>query len=355
MWKVFLVIAMVVLGAAGYVGWGNQQKLVETVGERKRTEGDLQLARDNLEKAKADIRTIDKAIEDLITEIGKVQEQKSSLEGTKLTDSGKLAQVKEQFESTNAELVKSREFLKLVPQIEKVREDLAASEQRIKELEQSVANAEASVAQASVQKQKVEDFAAEKAALLADISAGRIRGEFSSSVKKAFNDWGFVIIDGGSDQGVVKLAQLDVVRGGQPICKLLVTSVEPGEAAAEVIPGSLTPGQIIQEGDTVTKAAVVTPPVVPAAAAAANTPATPDAATPDPAAPAPDPAAPAGMDPFGAPAEAPAPAAPAGMDPFGAPAAPATPPSDAAADPFAPAPAAPAAPAPAAPADPFAP
>ena len=80
-------------------------------------------------------------------------------------------------------------------------------------------------------------------------------------------------------------AQLNVYRRGQPICKLLVTSVEAGKSAADIIPGSLAPGQSVREGDYVTKAVTVrTPAVVPAAVAPRGGAA---------------PAAPAATDPFG--------------------------------------------------------
>ncbi|MEZ5432596.1 MAG: hypothetical protein R3F31_15755 [Verrucomicrobiales bacterium] len=196
MWKVFLVISMVVLGGAGFLGYQNQEKLKETYGARVSTEKSLGLARDDLEKTKGEVVQIVKAIEDVVVEIEKVQTQKSGLETTKQDDMIKLTELKNQLEGSNAELAKAKEFLALVPEIEKVKEDLMKNEQRILELQQAVANAEASIAQANLQQQKVEEFANEKAALLADIAAGRIRGEFASSIKKAFNDWGFVIIEG---------------------------------------------------------------------------------------------------------------------------------------------------------------
>ena len=59
------------------------------------------------------------------------------------------------------------------------------------------------------------------------VRKGIIRGEFATTVKQAFRTTGdFVVINAGNNQGVVNKAQLDVLRRGQPICKLLVTSVE---------------------------------------------------------------------------------------------------------------------------------
>jgi len=212
---------------------------------------------------------------------------------------------------------------------------------------------EGAVASAQVERERLAKVAAELAALRTDQEAGVIRGEFQSTIKKAYNQWGFVVVNGGNDQGVVNRAQLDVYRRGQPICRLLVTSVEPGETVADIVAGSLAPGQTVQVGDTVVKTVrAQTPAVVPASAPAGGAPAPvpadgAPAAAPDPfgggameapaAAPdpfgGPAPAAPAAApDPFGGGAmEGGAPAAPAAPDPFGG--APATP-APATPDPF---------------------
>lgn len=78
------------------------------------------------------------------------------------------------------------------------------------------------------------------------------------------------MVAGGNDQGVVNRAQMDVYRRGQPICRLLVTSVEASQSIADIVPGSLAPGQRVQVGDTVVKTVrTVTPAVIPAAGGAA--------------------------------------------------------------------------------------
>ncbi|HRQ89538.1 MAG TPA: hypothetical protein PLA50_12110, partial [Bacteroidia bacterium] len=157
--------------------------------------------------------------------------------------------------------------------------------------------------------------------LRADQEAGVIRGEFQSQISKAYNQWGFVVVGGGNDQGVVNRAQLDVYRRGMPICRLLVTSVEAGESVAEIVPGSLAPGQSVQVGDTVVKSVKVqTPAVVPAsasrlapAAGGAAAPMAPSGGAADAMGDAPAPAAGA-PDPFGGAAPTAPEAAP---DPFG--------------------------------------
>jgi len=140
---------------------------------------------------------------------------------------------------------------------------------------------------------------------------GTMAPTFRSRVTAVNPDWGFVTIGAGNGSSVVRQAKLDVVRGSAVIGKVIVTSISPNSAAAEIVPGSVAPGDSILPGDQVKTGAGSLP---------GNAPAIPGApsATAKPA-PAAAPAAPAGAaDPFSAPATpaaAPAAEAPAAPTP----------------------------------------
>jgi chemotaxis protein histidine kinase CheA len=63
--------------------------------------------------------------------------------------------------------------------------------------------------------------------------------------------WNFVVLNIGDRAGVKANTQMLVLRGGQPIAKVRVTSVEPATAIADVLPGTIARGQSVQPGDTV--------------------------------------------------------------------------------------------------------
>lgn len=372
MWKVLLVIASVVLGGALYLSYDNmgifKQKLADIEVEKTtladRTAG--------LEKTNGEVAALEQSIQTLTTEAATLQTAKIDLDAKVVeAEANQKAQVAN-LETAKSDLDKAKALGGDIAAVEAIQKEMIQIRTQIEEAEIETAQLEGAVAAAQVERDRLEKVAAELAALRVDQEAGVIRGEFQSQIKNAYNQWGFVVVAGGNDQGVVNRAQMDVYRRGQPICRLLVTSVEASQSIADIVPGSLAPGQRVQVGDTVVKTVrTVTPAVIPAAGGAA-----PDGSAPAPAAGgaapaaapggAPDPfggggmapAAPAAPDPFGAPA---APAAPAAPDPFGAPAAPgaapaapgAAPAAPAAPDPFG-APAAPAAPG-AAPAAPTAP
>ncbi|RYD80639.1 MAG: hypothetical protein EOP84_11820 [Verrucomicrobiaceae bacterium] len=63
--------------------------------------------------------------------------------------------------------------------------------------------------------------------------------------------WNFVVLDVGDRQGAAVNAPLLVLRGGQPIARLKITSVEPSTSIADVVPGSMARGMTVQPNDRV--------------------------------------------------------------------------------------------------------
>ncbi|MDF1656981.1 MAG: hypothetical protein P1U58_05170 [Verrucomicrobiales bacterium] len=342
MWKVLLVISSVVLLGAAWLSYTNMDAMQQRALDVEEQTKLLETRQKSLEETDVEVAQLEQGIQMLLDEAETLETEKIDLDTRILkAQSDMKAQEALLVESTQ-KLESSRLLMGNIQKVEALQKEMIQIRTQIEEAEIEETQAEGAVASAQVDRDRLEKVAAELAALRVDQEAGLIRGQFQARVEKAYNQWGFVIIAGGTDQGVVNRAQLDVYRRGQPICKLLVTSVEPGQCAADIIPGSLAPGQTVQIGDTVVSAvraqAAAAVPAAPAGGAATT--------TPQPAAPAAAPAAPAtpaapdpfggGMDAGGAPdpfGGSPAPAAPdAAPDPFGAPAKPAD--EGAAPDPF---------------------
>ena len=142
--------------------------------------------------------------------------------------------------------------------------------------------------------------------------------EVNAKIAQTYDNWGFVVIDKGGNQGINARAKLDVKRGDKLIGKLNITNLEPNVCVCDVL--SLSEGEKLAVGDSVVLSAESKwdpskKPVV----ETIPTPAAPAAAPEKPAAPAEK----ADDDPFGlggddAPAPAPAPEKPAKTeDPFG--------------------------------------
>ncbi|MDF2375664.1 MAG: hypothetical protein P1U81_05445 [Verrucomicrobiales bacterium] len=345
MWKVLLVISSVVLLGAAWLSYTNMGTMQQRVLDADEQTQLLETRLKSLEETEMEVAQLEQSVQMLLDEAETLETEKIDLDTRVLKAQSDMKAQEALLAESSAKLEESRKLMGNIQKVEALQKEMLQIRTQIEEAEIEVTQAEGAVASAQVERDRLEKVAAELAALRTDQEAGVIRGQFQSRIDKAYNQWGFVIVSGGTDQGVVNRAQLDVYRRGQPICKLLVTSVEPGQSAADIIPGSLAPGQTVQVGDTVVSTVrVQTPAVVPAAAPAGGAAAPqPAAGTPAPApAPAPDPFG-GGMDAGGAPdpfgGGMDSGAAP---DPFGG--APANPPADGAAapDPFGGAPMAPA-------------
>lgn len=330
MWKVFLVISAVVLGGAIYLSYSN-------MGLKQEKAAEVQKQKDELAKRKSSITETEQELAQLENSVKTLNDEAETLQTEKIDLDAKVVQAeadKKAQESALGEakdnLDKSKATMGDIAKIEGLRREMEQIRIQIEEADIEVSQLEGAVASAQVERDRLERVSKELEELRQDQVAGLIRGEFQSTVQKAYNQWGFVIVNGGNDQGVVDRAQLDVYRRGQPICKLLVTSVEPATSVGEIIPGSLAPGQTVQQGDTVVKtvrasSAATAPAGGGAAPAAPNQPAAGGMApaAPQPSAPQDDPFGGGGNmssdsapDPFGG-GSAPSDSSSSAPDPFG--------------------------------------
>ncbi|MFK5923976.1 MAG: hypothetical protein QM496_17505 [Verrucomicrobiota bacterium] len=340
MWKGLLIVSALILAGAAYLGFENKKSFETLHVEREKKQVEVEGLKDDLEVATIDLKKEVDITDKLVQETEGLNTKLTVAKSKESDYKGQIAALTSQVKAAETMLKKGQDFMREVPDIEARKVQMAELQNEIQEEESATQNVQLQIAEVNTRREKLQAAADELQALTNDQAAGRIRGVFKSTVRKAFNNWGFVIVGAGNEQGVVNRAQLDVTRRGQSICKLLVTTVEPGECVAEIIPGSMSPGQAIQPGDDVTKTNLPASKPLPASGAAPAAGSVPTPALPE--------SAPGGMQ-----------LPPAGELMPDAPAAPAAGgmPAGADVDPFAPAaPGAPATPAPAKPdvdSDPF--
>ncbi|HQW30308.1 MAG TPA: hypothetical protein PK529_14030, partial [Verrucomicrobiales bacterium] len=276
MWKVLLVIASVVLGGAIFLGYTNMGAVRQEETNREAQKVTLAERTASLAKTNEEIAVVDTSIQMLQTEAATLQTSKIDLDAKIVEGESNQKALETSLAKAKTDLEVAKKLIGDVVKIEGIQKEMLQIRTQIEESEIELTQLEGAVASAQVERDRLEKVAAELAALRTDQEAGVIRGEFQSQIKKAYNQWGFVVVSGGNDQGVVNRAQLDVYRRGQPICRLLVTSVEATETVADIVAGSLAPGQMVQIGDTVVKTVrIQTPAVIPASAPAGGAPAAP--------------------------------------------------------------------------------
>lgn len=349
-WKILSALAAVCLAGSAFFAWKNQERLKNERAREEYTQKNLVSVQEHkkaAEEAKTkhtgDLAEATKEIEKIKAEVtetaAKAQEKEQELAQVKTNLEGVTKVVKE----LQAKIDEAGDITKLMATIK----DLTNKK---KEAEGALANQNQRFASAQENVKGLLDGVKSAEEREARGRKGIVEPDFTASVSRSFNEWGFVVLSKGNGGGVFANADLDVKRGKEVIGKLKVRNVEQSTSVADIVKGSLAEGVSIRSGDLVVAAPQAQPAAKPTAVGA--TPTTPPAQG-APTTPAADPfgappaggmapAAPAASDPFGAPPAAAPPAggmAPAAADPFGAPAAPAaagagTPAAPSTADPF---------------------
>lgn len=344
LWKLLSGLAAVALLVGVWSSYNNRVSLEEELKQSKRAVENNKAVKAEFPKVTAQKELKTKQLEDQKKALDEVKLEKTKVDGdTELkTKEGEL--VKQNLEDVSKQLTQLEDQIKKVGDVKKLLASVQEETEKKKAVDAAIANQQQQLALSDEKIGKVQAEITRFQDVEKRQRSGVVEPGFTARVAQAFQEFGFVVLNKGNASGMFADAMLDVKRGRTIVAKLKVRDVEQGLSVADLVPGSLAPGESIRSGDLVVAAREVPKPAAPVAPAPAadpsQQPAAPAPMAPDGGAPAPAPMAPGGADPF-----APAPGA--------APAAPAAPMAPAAADPFAP----PAGTTPAAPAtmDPFAP
>ena len=85
----------------------------------------------------------------------------------------------------------------------------------------------------------------------ADRASGALMAGLRGRVLAVDRNWNFVVLDLGNRNGVNNNATMIIQRGGSMVGRVRITSVEPSQSVADIIPNSVPAGISVQPGDTV--------------------------------------------------------------------------------------------------------
>ena len=81
--------------------------------------------------------------------------------------------------------------------------------------------------------------------------SGALMAGLRGRVLAVDRNWNFVVLDLGNRNGVNNNATMIIQRGGSMVGRVRITSVEPSQSVADIIPNSVPAGISVQPGDTV--------------------------------------------------------------------------------------------------------
>lgn len=256
--KVFIGIALIVMLATaglGFLAKGNidklQSALTTTKGRIAKAEADAKVAKSDAEKAQKEAKDASDKAEAATT---------AAAAATKEATEAKAA-VGEKTQLVDSLTAKNKELEGKIVQmgtggiepavVEKLKADLLTAttekENAVKEVAEAKVALDSKIAQGKENETKVADLSKK----LHDREVNYQKPGLQGHILAVNSGWNFVVLSVGDSQGVVINSTLLVVRANQPIARLRITSVEPSTSIADVMPGTVRRGTVIQPGDTV--------------------------------------------------------------------------------------------------------
>jgi hypothetical protein len=254
--KILLVISIVISLLTAGLGFMTKAKVDALQSSLQSTKSELGNTKNTLTKTKSDL---DKTTEDLTTANKTVETQKGEIGRI----SGELQTTKADLEKINqAVSSKDQEIASLKEQITKMTTPEPGKEpitpEQVAELQNNLNKKEAELAELKAVRESLNSRVQESEGRLQTAQnevkryqLGIAKQSLTGRVLAVNQGWNFVVLDVGDRQGAAKDAPLLVLRGGTPIARLRITSVEPSTSIADVVPGSLSRGTTVQPGDRV--------------------------------------------------------------------------------------------------------
>jgi hypothetical protein len=251
--KIFIGIALVAILATAVFGFltksnvqGLRDKTTDAVTKMNKAEGTLQVKNVELKKAQEDVTAAkaaaDEKDKEATAKAAQVDTLTKQLADAKTALDDKDAQLKKAIADASAPKAEAPQVADPAIAAATARADKAEAElAEAKQVEETI-------------NRKLKDNDSKMAALeqyKRDREIGLQRPGVTGRILAVNPGWNFVVLNIGDKQGLMTDSPLLVTRGGEPIAKVRVTSIETSKAIADVIPGSVREGVSVQPGDRV--------------------------------------------------------------------------------------------------------
>ena len=256
--KIFLGIALAVMlatAALGFLAKGNADKLQTTLKDKKQ---ELDTTKNTLKKTTDDLK---KTQDDLTAANGKIEEKDKEIATQKGEMDGlnkKIAEAAAALEAKAMELAaKTKEFedYKIakggMPADGTVNHALELLKAEVAKAQGEFAEQKALADALTEKKKELEDKMVSLEQYKKNHELGIMKKGTTGRILAVNGGWNFVVISVGDKQGSVMGATMLILRGGEPIAKARVSSVEAATSIADILPGSVRRGVTVQPGDTV--------------------------------------------------------------------------------------------------------
>ena len=249
--KILLYAAAALLFVSACFGWLNRGKISTKQAALANAIAAQNPAQNEQRRAVADKQKAERAASDVTKEIADIQATVASAKGQAADLTTQLDAAKKSIQEKDAQIATLNDAVKngakpvagpvtdtaTAHQLEEAqtqRDELVAVKNG---LESQLKTAQAQLASAQKQIENEKTMA----------SMNGLRGR----VLAVDRNWNFVVVDLGNRNGVVNNATLIVQRGASLVGRIRITTVEPSQSIADIIPNTVPEGISVQPGDTV--------------------------------------------------------------------------------------------------------
>jgi len=257
---IILFLALVITGAATYFGYSNLNRMKEVRWEIHTLEGKITAVSKDISDTLATKDTRQGELDSdrrkniqlttdrdgLLAENKASQDEIPALKTTVQEQEAKLAgyqaavdALKKLFAEMNV-----NDMSELNDKIKQLENDRVTREKELAETQALVEAANASIA-------KTEGQLADSRGRMAERSRALSQNASEPVIMAVNNDWGFVVLNAGSNQGFRPDQSLIVKRGESYVAKLSITSLHRTQMVADIVPSSVPKGMVVMPGDRV--------------------------------------------------------------------------------------------------------
>ncbi len=250
MTKIFLYAAAVFLLLSAGLSYVNKNKLAEKQNLIASAQTDVKTAQDATFKAKADQKKAETArseaeskANELQTQLATATTETTTLKGQVDTATANVTAKQQEIDTLNQKLAAATPPPAMTPAPE-LTAALDKANHQLAELQVIKDGLEGQLKSARDAQQAAERRVAVR-------EGQEAMNGLQGRVLAVDRNWNFVVLSLGGRSGVNANSQMIVRRGGSMVGRVRITSVEPTQSIADIVPNSVPAGVSVQAGDTV--------------------------------------------------------------------------------------------------------
>ncbi|MFZ4115576.1 MAG: hypothetical protein ACOYK6_02490 [Chthoniobacterales bacterium] len=238
--KILFYLSLTLIVGTAVLGFLNNRRLNGIIANKEAT---IQQQNDTATNLEKELKELQESAASQTAVQAQNKKEVNDAQEAQAKASHDLTQVQQQLTDTEAELTQAKN-------------DLSVKAARIQELEAAVQflsqPKETSKSKNLSNKEKGTHAELKKETVKNDVLSKEVGASFQEGKVVAINTtWNFVVINLGSQEGMVAGTEISIKRSNQLIAKAKVTSVEASTSVADLVMSSLAEGTTVQVGDQV--------------------------------------------------------------------------------------------------------